>query len=507
MELLREDHGRAEAAELMRARSWTICLVATVAIIAGCNPDTSGTPSASTTTMTTTPVQACWAACLFAGTAHLQLDDRFHPATEMRNHLEASTVFFNGSWRMYYRTFRFAGGECPFPTGIALATSVDGDTWTVSNAGLPLEGLATVPACPATAGTVSVWRYAPSVVVDGASLRMAYESRTTLVANGRAFNRVDAISSSDGMTWSGDHTIISPGAVGAWNEEVGTPDLVRDGNVWKVGFHANRPSEVVRALAIGGGSFENPFAVLGTVIGPQSPARFPNPGWFGHGVGLGSTIREGDFYYQVFEGWTGTGQCGLANLETPRVGIARSTDLVHWEVSAASPLEEVSQDSSACGHDMPHWQQRPNGEATIVTPADPPDGAPPDRWRIVPGPPRSHPVTDDRLGWNQYLDVGQQLVGSGGHVLRMQSDGNLVLIATGNVAIWASNTSGHPGAVAALQDDGNLVIIAPGNAPLCASGTNGHPGSRLSVGADGNLAIRSAAGTALWSTAAGNTCH
>lgn len=53
---------------------------------------------------------------------------------------------------------------------------------------------------------------------------------------------------------------------------------------------------------------------------------------------------------------------------------------------------------------------------------------------------------------------------SPGTILRMQSDGNLVLYAPGNVATWSSGTAGRGGPVTfvQLQDDGNLVIY--GNA-------------------------------------------
>ena len=39
------------------------------------------------------------------------------------------------------------------------------------------------------------------------------------------------------------------------------------------------------------------------------------------------------------------------------------------------------------------------------------------------------------------------------------SDGNLVLYDAAGVAVWNSNTVGHPGAFAQMQDDGNLVIV------------------------------------------------
>ena len=82
---------------------------------------------------------------------------------------------------------------------------------------------------------------------------------------------------------------------------------------------------------------------------------------------------------------------------------------------------------------------------------------------------------DAAAGGNQLLPdetlhAGQSITG-GGDALTMQGDGNLVLYAPGNTAIWATNTSGHSGAELTLQSDGNAVIYAPGNAAVWASNT------------------------------------
>jgi hypothetical protein len=61
-----------------------------------------------------------------------------------------------------------------------------------------------------------------------------------------------------------------------------------------------------------------------------------------------------------------------------------------------------------------------------------------------------------------------------GQILWMQDDGNLVLRNAAGDALWASNTSGHPGAYLALQNDGNVVIYDAGNSPLWATNTGGH---------------------------------
>jgi hypothetical protein len=56
--------------------------------------------------------------------------------------------------------------------------------------------------------------------------------------------------------------------------------------------------------------------------------------------------------------------------------------------------------------------------------------------------------------------------GHPGSILKMQTDGNLVIIAPGNVPVWASGTAGNPGTVLQIQDDGALVLYAPGHQAL-----------------------------------------
>jgi peptidoglycan hydrolase-like protein with peptidoglycan-binding domain len=94
------------------------------------------------------------------------------------------------------------------------------------------------------------------------------------------------------------------------------------------------------------------------------------------------------------------------------------------------------------------------------------------------------------------LNPGQQITGGtqiaspdGKFVLQMQSDGNLVLRAPGNIPLGDTHTAGHDGTIAVMQADGNFVLRAPGNIPVWASGTDGHPGTVLQVQDDGNVVL------------------
>lgn len=92
------------------------------------------------------------------------------------------------------------------------------------------------------------------------------------------------------------------------------------------------------------------------------------------------------------------------------------------------------------------------------------------------------------------LSPGQSVTScKNGYQLIMQTDGNLVLYASGHRALWSSRTNGKGGWVAAMQGDGNLVVYTAGNRDehraLWASGTNNHPGARLAVQDDGNAVI------------------
>ncbi len=55
-------------------------------------------------------------------------------------------------------------------------------------------------------------------------------------------------------------------------------------------------------------------------------------------------------------------------------------------------------------------------------------------------------------------------------ILRVQDDGNVVVIAPDNEPVWATGTYGNPNVTLELQDDGNLVVYAPGHRAVWNTG-------------------------------------
>jgi sugar lactone lactonase YvrE len=101
------------------------------------------------------------------------------------------------------------------------------------------------------------------------------------------------------------------------------------------------------------------------------------------------------------------------------------------------------------------------------------------------------------------LRTGQALKGgeerksfNGKNTLRMQTDGNLVLINDAGKVLFHTGTAPNEGAVATMQTDGNLTVTKNGKA-LFHTGTTGK-NVTLHVQDDGNLTLRTPDGKVLW---------
>ncbi|CAO5163603.1 exported hypothetical protein [Frankia sp. AiPs1] len=106
----------------------------------------------------------------------------------------------------------------------------------------------------------------------------------------------------------------------------------------------------------------------------------------------------------------------------------------------------------------------------------------------------------DRLVAASRLNPGDALTSPNGRYhLIMQSDGNLVEYDSG-LAVWASNTGGHPGSDLEAQSDGNFTVYAPGHIAIWASNTRGRNGRILRIQNDRNLTIYAPGNVAVWSS-------
>lgn len=107
----------------------------------------------------------------------------------------------------------------------------------------------------------------------------------------------------------------------------------------------------------------------------------------------------------------------------------------------------------------------------------------------------------DTLYPGENILAGQFLVsGDGRFTAEMQADGNFVIYKPGHIAVWATNTFGHPGSHGQMQFDGNFVVVDPSGAPLWATNTAGHSNSLLRMQNDCNLVVYSSTWVALWAS-------
>merc|ERR550519_1263921 len=101
---------------------------------------------------------------------------------------------------------------------------------------------------------------------------------------------------------------------------------------------------------------------------------------------------------------------------------------------------------------------------------------------------------------NGRLDKGEELTSrTGGFMLRMQEDGNLVISHKDGVVEWATNTVGT-GSYFLFKDDGDLVVYDGGstNKAVWNSGTGGQGGVKMEITEEGFLALHGVSGEIIW---------
>lgn len=300
---------------------------------------------------------------VFIGNAQFVADTAFQAPPELQFHAETSTAFFNGQYMMYYRTFRYInsmGGISisSFPTGIALATSTDGNTFAAYNNGLPV-----IASGAGGLGTGLLGLYAPSVLADVVNgvpkLLITFEQDPS-----SGYQNIAKAESTDGINWSSFQIILT--AQYAWEGvsggNVGTPSLEKLSNgQYIVFYHGFRGTDGTGATARG---FATGSSLTSLTRSPSNPVLRSTAGtWTDAGIGRGDLIQQGGYYYVVFEALRNSALCQANNVTG--WGLARSTDLVNWSYSALNPIR-IDRIAGPCGEDMPAFQVI-GGQVYIVT--------------------------------------------------------------------------------------------------------------------------------------------
>jgi GTPase involved in cell partitioning and DNA repair len=99
----------------------------------------------------------------------------------------------------------------------------------------------------------------------------------------------------------------------------------------------------------------------------------------------------------------------------------------------------------------------------------------------------------------QTLKSGEERRSLNGKIqLRMQGDGNLVLVNPAKEVLFHTATAPNAGAVATMRTDGSLVVTKDSRV-LFSTGSQGE-NADLHVQDDGNLTIRTPDGTVVWAS-------
>lgn len=274
--------------------------------------------------------QTSYVTRLIEGSAHLVPDYDFQ--AEFAGNAEIETVFVDGEYRMFYRTYKRADGQdyCTVATGVAMAISRDGKVFNLYNKGRPLHNIESSgsPSCPDT--EQSSWKYAPDVVAVEDELWMFYEQRDEVRTN--PFNwhhpfthSIHAVRSTDGgFTWGDERIVFDSDRFNMFSPvaEIGTPSvLIEDGRCYLT-FHAARFKQdgvkregFRRAAAVTEPdcNYDSQYHLIGngeSII----PQRTQGENFFGYGnADIYVSPVSGRSYIIAEEWWSQSGLCELGS--------------------------------------------------------------------------------------------------------------------------------------------------------------------------------------------------
>lgn len=166
--------------------------------------------------------------------------------------------------------------------------------------------------------------------------------------------------SADGVSWEHHGQLMDHGHGGDWDQgALATPGIFVDDDTLRV-LYAGFP--------LGGAHMD-----IGMLSGPamnrlrrhpDNPVfRRSDAGWDAGQVSMPRVVRQGEFYYLIYEGADTDFSCEARNLYG--WGVARSRDLQQWERFAGNPIRRSDRVGTGCGNDMPNPFVRYDGQLFV----------------------------------------------------------------------------------------------------------------------------------------------
>lgn len=284
---------------------------------------------------------------LWSGRAIYQVtNETLNTDTRSGMHFLSDVKHPDGRWFVYYirneGSANVGGTAFPLQT-VGLAYTRDWRTFTDAGRVLPRGGAGTFD--ERIASFADVWRDTDGswhLVYEGAGLTNAWPGD------------VGYATSSDGVRWTKRGIILKHSGSGE-KANNGTPSLFKVGGTWYLFYHGFDGTDV-RVFGASGSSLTS----LSRMNGGRPLVNTSNGGWDAGTVGKRSVIKQGSYYWMVYEGSTDQ-PFDKARWSS---GLARSRDLLTWEKwqGSGGPVLPVL---NGFGNDGPEWGITPDGKTNI----------------------------------------------------------------------------------------------------------------------------------------------
>lgn len=195
----------------------------------------------------------------------------------------------------------------------------------------------------------------PSVWKDGSTWYLAYEG-ASYVDTG-VYGELRLATSEDGYSWHKRGVPLARPEQLWESVNVGTPTLLKEGSNWYVYYHGYDGQLVSVGLLVG-----EDLSDMHRVNGGL-PVLVPGDGWDSGTIGRRSIIKQDGVFYMAYEGSTQAHARHGFGGSWWGIGLARSTDLVHWEKYVNNPI--LKNDKIGFGYDGPEFIVAPDGQLHI----------------------------------------------------------------------------------------------------------------------------------------------